>query len=885
MANAGRPQDVWKNPAQGSPATRTGGGSRRRWFAAALLVVLIGGTIAGLLVYLWPDPAPVLLAIPVTAYEHPDWQPNPWAEADARGFLEHAGGEGTQTFQAQEKQAILRELNRAADDARGRPLVVFISALGIAESGKVHLLPGGARPDDPGTWLALDDLLSPIRRATAPRLLILDIRPVTDPRGVLTGEDVNEALDAALARLEQAGDLPFFVLTANTPPEGANVLRPLHRTAFGLALAQGAGGEADGWNPERKRDGRVSVRELAAYTRELTHHISVVAKLPAQLPRLHGTGTDFDVFHVPRGGPAPLPSSADAEPYPDWLQAAWKDRDSWLVDRLQLRAPRVPRNLTLTATRAEQRWLAGGDPEAIKATFDASASRLREVRATLTALSQPVGSVARAKRKPGVNPTAAREALQGVFNRIVELPGPDRDKALATAMAAAWEKPGDTEPFDGAAAAIFSFAKNLEKPSAEQMKQLAILAGGFKPRPPRHAELVEIALIGGMPPDRTELWPPGTVLLMLDVASLAEEAAAFDGRFLPWVKATLAKADEVRRKAVRDLCDPKATDKLRRAAFADLEAVRADYAAIRAATDALTEARTEYEETRAVLADLAVNFPFEALALPEVAAKTWTDLTEDFLRVRRMLAVPAAPRLPDSGELSRAAQSLRANRVALLAMLRVPDSGGIRQLETLLRWPDWSQAERTKLLARLAEADRTAVRQVLDTWPKEPPAREPGAVPKANPRMPGELARTLRRWLAILRATDAPAAGDLVAELDRLGADPSAAAVAQLARKVRIALRRPFADAYAGADPIRQADIGWAVDPDDVPAFAQPGTPGPANPELPDQRTAEAEFHEWLARTRYTADASAFASSTLKPVQDAAAAYREISRAYSDAFR
>lgn len=888
MGQSDRPRDVWKKPAANGPPGRTG--PRRgagRWIAAALVVVALGGTIAGLLVYLWPDPPPVVLAIPVSNFEHPDWPPDPWAEADARGFLERAGGEAAQTFQAQEKAAIVRELNRVADDSRGRPVVVFLTALGMSDGGKVFLIPSLARPDDPATWLALDDVLSPLRRATAPRLLVLDVRPVTDPRAVLTGEDVNESLDAALEKLDKAGDLPFFVLTANNPTDGANALRALRRSAFGLALALATGGEADGWNAERKRDGRVSVRELAAHVRELTNHASTAAWLPAQLPRLHGSAADFDAFHVPRGGPAALPALADAESYPEFLRDAWKDRDKWLDDRLQLRAPRVVRHFSLTAVRAERRWLAGGELAGIKAAFDSPASRLRDAAGSLKPLVQPVGSVARARRKPGVDPVAARAVLQPVFSRIIEAPGPERDKALLPAMAAVWDKPPDPEPFDAAAVAIFAFAQSqLEKPTAEQMKQLAALAAGFKPRPPRHAELVTISLIGNLPVEQTDKWPPQTVRVLLDVAAVAELAAAGEGANLPWIKKPLADADAIRRNAVRDLCDAK-TEKVRVAAVAALEAVKRDYAVVRAAGDALTKARHEFEEARAVLADVAAAFPFDSPLMPEVAALRWADLAEDFIRIRTMLAPPTEPRPLEAltGELDRTADSLGANRRQLLSLLRVPESGTVRQLESLLRWPGWSLDERTRLLAKLTEADRTAARKVLDGWLKEPPGREAAAPPKGAARGPADAVKVLGRWVTLLKLADAASAATLAAELAALGDDPPAPATAALARKVRLAVRRELAEAYTKADEARQAETGWAVDTDDVSAFSQPGTPGPPNPELPARRAAEAEFHRWLARARYAEDAKVLGASPAKAAQDAAAAYREIDRAYADAFR
>ena len=344
--------------------------------------------------------------------------------------------------------------------------------------------------------------------------------------------------------LRESGDSPplLHVLTQPTLCQrlaecDATVFRcALRRTAFGLALAHGAGGAADGWNPDRKRDGRVSVRELAAYTRELTQYASIAAGFPSQLPRLHGTGADFDLFRVPHDGPSPLPTMADPEPYPDFFQNGWKDRDTWVADRVHIRAPRLIHQLTLTATRAERRWLAGGNSDAIRATFDATVSRLREVRPTLLPIATPIGSIARIQ-KPVPKLAATTDALQGVFNRILESPGVERDKALTEAMKAAWDKPvGCRAPCDATAAAIFAFAQNLEKPTHEQIKQLAALIAGFKPRPPRHAELLTLTLIGGLNPDEVERWPVGAIATLIQVARSAEDAVACDGRFLPWIK-------------------------------------------------------------------------------------------------------------------------------------------------------------------------------------------------------------------------------------------------------------------------------------------------------------------------------------------------------------
>ena len=118
-----------------------------------------------------------------------------------------------------------------------------------------------------------------------------------------------------------------------------------------------------------------------------------------------------------------MPSLADAEREPEWLQQAWKDRDEWVKEDLHLRAPRVFRHFTLTAARAERRWLAGGNPEAIQATFNVAASRLRDIRPTLAPIVQPVGTVALRSGRPGVNVAAATQRAPGRLQSPVRSAG------------------------------------------------------------------------------------------------------------------------------------------------------------------------------------------------------------------------------------------------------------------------------------------------------------------------------------------------------------------------------------------------------------------------------------------------------------------------------
>jgi hypothetical protein len=874
MASNGRPRDAWRATASNEPAAagrpgrrRDDRGGSRKWLGAALLLAALGGVIAGLFVYLWPPPDPVLLAIPVTEYAHPDWPPNPWAEADARGFRDRFGGDSAQAFQVQEKGRILRELNQAADDSRGvnrrRPVVVYLSALGVAIDGKVHLIPGDGRPDEPASWLPLDELLQPLRRTSTPLLLILDVRPVTSPRAVLSGADVNEELDAALAKLTAADDLPFHVLTANNPPDGANVIHPLRRTAFGLALAQAAGGAADGWNPDRRKDGRVSVSELAAYVREVTNSAAVKYGHPPQLPRLHGKGPDVKLLPVPAAGPAPPPSLGDPEEYPGWLRDAWKQRDEWVEkDRLHLRAPRLVRHLNGAAVRAERQVLAGRDAKGVADQFGPVLGELREAAKGQTLPVPLVRSVARVRRDPRIDVRAAEAALRPVFDKIRSPAPPPAPKAdekgakeddLKGAMAAVWGKPPDAPAHDATAAALFGFALELKEPTHQQVKQLAELARGFKPRP-KHAELVVLDVIDGLPAERVRRWRAGTFRTILEATRAAEEAVACDGRCLPWIRGRVEDADKVRREALRVLCDPNASDEAMWEAAGRLERVVPDCTAVRDAAGVLERAFAEHEETRAVLTDLGAAFPHDLAPVPEAVATGWAALAEDFRRLHALLRPPAKSQLPSPDELRRATDSTRANRAQLRSLVQVPDGASPRLLERALGWPWWTQRERADLLGRLDAAGREAAGRVLAGWP-QPSGQEPAAPPRASPRVAADSARDARRVVDLLGLADGPDAAELTVKADGLGPTPDPGAATELARRARAAWREKLPAEYRQADLGRQAAAGWAVDPGDVPATARGGAG--ANPELPDRRRQEKEFHDWLgARYRREADAA-----------------------------
>jgi hypothetical protein len=851
------------------------------------VLLALAGLIAGWFFWIRPDSEPVLLAIPVVQYDPPDWPPNPWAEADAHAVRERFGTDSAEAFQFQQKARILGELNRAADDSHGRdkdrPLIVYLSALGTVADGKVYLVPGDSKPDDPTTWISLDELLAPLRRTSARRLLILDVRPVNAPRAALPAEDVNEALDTALGQLTDKRDLPFLVLTANNPCDGPNVLQPLRRSVFSLAVSQGLAGAADGWGAEGHKDERVMAKELAAYVREVTATVTQSPGLVLQVPRLHGESDDFRLLPVPQGGPPPLPTPADPEKYPPWLIDGWKERDAWVAAGLHRRAPRVTFHLSRVARRAEQRWLGGLDSKAVQAQFAPVAAELRGVANTLAPTTSPTHSVARVRVRVAKEADAAYKELTPLFSAIRNA-GPVKPEEakgglppeITAAIAAARGKSKDADPCDATAVALFRFAVvGLENPTHDQMKAIAATAAAFELK---HVEFLTVALVAGLSDRQVSRWPDGTTRKLLEITRDAEEAAALDSRALahPALASQLTAADRLRREFLQTICDLNAREDDVRGAPGKLKGLPEKYAAVRGVGTALADGWGVYEETRAGLADLAVAFPHVLVPDPEAAATDWSGLVEEYRRLEVLLVRdlgrrvdPEAPPepLPDATTLARTTQAVLSYREALRRRLQVPEGAGPRVIEQALAWPWWTHAERLDLVARLDQAHRATADRALARWPPKSSGQDPLAPAKCSPRVARDSARDCRRMEDLLLIASGP---DVPPGKDRLPEAPPAD-FAQAARRARVGLRQSLSGLYQSeqATAEYQARVGWLVDPEDVPAFPQRRITAPPNPELLVRREVEGAALRGFGGRRYRADATEIAKLDLTRATDA----------------
>lgn len=865
-----RPQDAWKGgaAAPARPGVKNARApSANRWFGAAFLLVAILGIIAGLLWYLRKSDPPQLVVIAVDQYLDRDWSPNPWAQAEATGAVAGFPTERGEVIQIQEREKILSELNRVAKPNKNwkpeAPVVVYLCMLGTVADGKVYFIPGDAKPDKPETWIALDDVLKPFADNPEKRLLVLDIRPALSPRAHLPVKDVNEVLDEVLADRAKKSNLPFLVLTANTPWDGPNVLRPLKRSVFGLAFTHGANGAADGWGADGSADHRVTANELAAYVCEVTLRVSMGAGLSPQLPRCHGTAKDFELLHVPQDRTLSLPAIETPDEYPKALDDGWKERDVWIGAGVHRRSPRLIAHWSRAASRADQRWRAGLSAKDAVDTFTSDAGKLRVEKGTIAPPKPLLKTVASVRLKPGMKEAAAKaeKSFRPLIGKLTSSGKGDDPKTglpmdFKERLGKVLGSLKDVDP-DACAVALFDVATTGQNdPTHLQLRAIIEVASVMDLH---HVEFTFIALIAGLSTEQVrDRWPPGTVRLLLDVVRRSEEAVAFDGRVMSRIQSQVQPLDRTRRELLHILCNPAREVEEYRKAMSRLGALAKDYARLQELAAELMKAWEEYEETRAELADLAVRFPHALVAEQKGVTEAWTGLVDEYPRLEAMLGVATATGesppgdAPTFNEVIQRRDAVRKWRTALFGMIPTPEQlSGVRALELALDWPAWDSGERTRLLSRLKEADQAATEKALKAWPTKS-AGTPTLERKDSAKVESASERDLRRavdLLALTRATSVP-------ELRKAA---PATFDAAFALRVRNASRELLEKDYQESPLARQAAMGWGIDPDVVAAYPKPSVSAPSNPEWLERSVVERNYRSWLIKERYLTDAAEMA--------------------------
>ncbi len=220
---------------------------------------------------------------------------------------EDAGGFGRSLEIGATPGAPLKDITRAIRDivrrGEGGPLVVYLSAPGIAYDGRPYFLPADetafvtARAGEDALTSA-ESVLDALNADRArPKLLILDAGQVTTDRHLgVFGNAFLERFDALLT----SHAIPnLAVLSACAPGQEGHASEPDRRSVFAYYVARGLSGAAAPWD----RSGRVTVHGLTRYVRTQVARWADSHRQAVQTPVLLGdTSIDFDLrlFGEPR---------------------------------------------------------------------------------------------------------------------------------------------------------------------------------------------------------------------------------------------------------------------------------------------------------------------------------------------------------------------------------------------------------------------------------------------------------------------------------------------------------------------------------------------------------------------------------------------------------
>ncbi|MBN9121190.1 MAG: hypothetical protein J0I06_18900, partial [Planctomycetes bacterium] len=613
MSDASPTPRLWRS----SGPTPPGAPRRARLLLVLLALTVVAGTAVGLLYWLSPPRAVAVLPVAITAGPGGSG-PVPWAEQDRAALTELLGRPLEDPGANPSRDQIRMRFAQLAKVPRSQPVVIHLAAPAAADAaGAVFLLPADGG-DSPRNRLTLAELLAAVRDCPArDKLLVLDlVPPAGDP---LYAEPAGNLSAAVFAALDAVPDDNRLSLVACGPGQAPLASPELGRSVFGHYLEAGLKGAAD-----EDRDGRVTVRELAAFVRSRVSRWSMENRGAAQTPVLVGGAKGF----VLRANPAPDAPEEKAVTeigYPDRLRGAWEALDRWRADGRARAAPWAFRQARAALLAAERDLRAGRPADDVKGDLDRQFASAEQLAASL-----------RATPTPDPLPT-----LAAVFPGYV-LPEPALVEQLRTAAVAAEsripppakpdEKP--TEPplppeFDAfkakphallAAAAFVALSEEAEVPPG-RAKNFAKLLAAQDPQV-RFAEVLLVRRLAALA-DQTALvpWNGERAALAIQTARLLEDVASRP-EVVAWAKPALDNAYRRRADAEAALFAPgyaspaTALDRLR---AAEAAARQAKAAADRlAAALAIRDDAVLWLTGATALANAGIVNATEAVAVPRL---------------------------------------------------------------------------------------------------------------------------------------------------------------------------------------------------------------------------------------------------------------------------
>jgi hypothetical protein len=566
MADRHNPPRGWRGTASSEPSGASyraapSSSKSRQIFTVLAIMLALAGVVAGFLYLLRPSPTPFFIPVFITEYKHRQIPVHSQAERDRQALVDgnYFPENRTGTFGSQEKDQLVKVLAKLNERKSTDALVLYVCAFARAsEKGEVLLLPGDFNPDDSQTAVSLRDALQMVRECPAGhKLLILDtMRPLADPRLRVLADDVASRI---AQELKSVDDPHRMVFLSCSPGQVSLTSEDLGRSVFGYYLEEGLRGWADGSNPEGKRDGHVSARELAEFVKRRVdrwaEHNLDTRQTPVLLPK--DAKDDFQIIALEHGhAQTELPAPELGE-YPDLLKRAWKVRDdAWDDGGFQL-VPRSFRELEAALIRAELQWRGGMDLERLKRDLeggqgpvDRFQEQLKQAREFFLGSSRPLSEVRSLTLAQALGQKPDPAVVAAVKETLVK--AADISKGKPEEVNAALKKLIDEfkEKYKGkqfdVACATFEQAKDDANPTADKIRFLASLLQAQDPQP-RYVETLAIYRWADMA-NSLRNWPAATVHRSLILVAQGELAISRP-RVLPWIRSLLDDAAQDRHTA------------------------------------------------------------------------------------------------------------------------------------------------------------------------------------------------------------------------------------------------------------------------------------------------------------------------------------------------
>ena len=524
---------------------------RTRRFVLLLLVcaLAVAGVVTAMMFGVRSVPHPRFTALWVTEHQAGALPPRNLAERDRDAFRDGryfdppipADEASLETHTFQQRLAALRSVSRY------ETVVLYLSAYAqtrsVDNTAEILVLPANADLAQTNSSVPFRDVLQALKDCPAwHKLLILDLLPPpTDPRLGLLVQDVPALVQS---QLNDSADPARLVLCSCSPGQTPLYSEDQRRSVFSYYVEEGLRGGAEGFNPDGKRNGQVSARELGEFVRARVDRWAWRNRHVHQTPLLIGDA-DFPLLALERRQAKPPLSLPDPDKYPEWLSEAWKVRQRWRGDDSYRLAPQLYRQLETTLLQAERDWRDGVDAETVREMLKARLVRLEQKlkKANVAPLAKPPSLALEANGRPPKEELVEKIAQAMPPIRTKPL-APDEKKVPVTVRSEFLAELAKIPTFDLLYAA-FEAAANDPNPHPDHIRFLNLLIQSRQPEP-QYVETLLLERLDELAEQTgTEKWPTDTVRQTLDLVRVGETAAA-QPQVFPLIQDPLEEAAQKR---------------------------------------------------------------------------------------------------------------------------------------------------------------------------------------------------------------------------------------------------------------------------------------------------------------------------------------------------